>query len=85
MSYAGSVMALSKDPARPGITTARVCTIAAFVFAVLALLLSPVLFGIIGVLLGALAAYLGDKPLGWYGALASAVAALVSLLLNAIV
>ncbi|SCL30678.1 hypothetical protein GA0070616_4121 [Micromonospora nigra] len=63
------------------ISAARICTIVSFVFAVLALLLNPVLFGVVGLVLGVVGAVLGDKPLGWYAAGANVVAMLLSMLI----
>ncbi|WP_328472166.1 hypothetical protein OHA21_09145 [Actinoplanes sp. NBC_00393] len=70
-----------------GTTTnaARICTILAFVFAVGALLVSPLIFGLAAVVLGVVGAYLGDRPLGWYAAAAGAAGALLGILLNAII
>lgn len=67
------------------ISAARICTIVSFVFAVLALLLNPILFGVVGLVLGVVGAVLGDKPLGWYAAGANVAAMLLSMLiLNAL-
>ncbi|MEV6690735.1 hypothetical protein AB0M35_04575 [Micromonospora sp. NPDC051196] len=62
-------------------SAARICTIVGFVCAVLALLLNPILFGVIGLVLGVVGAMLGDKPLGWYAAGANVVAMLLSMLI----
>ncbi|MBX7268399.1 hypothetical protein KIF24_21860 [Micromonospora sp. Llam7] len=62
-------------------SAARICTIVGFVFAVLALLLNPILFGVIGLVLGVVGAMLGDKPLGWYAAAANVAAMLLNMLL----
>ena len=67
--------------ARPRSGAARVCTILAFVFAVVAILFIPILFGLLAVILGVIGAVLGDKPLGWYAAVASVVAAIISLVI----
>jgi hypothetical protein len=64
---------------------ARICTIVAFAFAVIALFLIPVLFGLIAVVLGVIAATQGDKPLGWYAAGAGAAGAIIGMILGAIV
>ena len=76
-------MADMPSTARPRSNAARICTILGFVFAVLALLLNPIIFGVLGLMLGIVGAVLGDKPLGWYAAAASAVAAVVSLVIIA--
>jgi Na+-driven multidrug efflux pump len=62
-------------------SAARICTIVGFVCAVLALLLNPILFGVIGLVLGVVGAMLGDKPLGWYAAAANVVAMVLSMLI----
>ena len=68
---------------RPRSNAARICTILAFVFAVVAIFVAPVIFGIAGVVLGFVGAVRGDKPLGWYAAAASVVGALIGILLVA--
>ena len=65
--------------------TARICTIAAFACAVIALFLVPLLFGLIAIVLGVIAATQGDKPLGWYAAGAGAAGAVIGMILGAIV
>ncbi|MEV4655648.1 hypothetical protein [Micromonospora sp. NPDC049301] len=72
-------MADMPSTARPRSNAARILTIVGFVFAVLALLLNPIIFGVLGVIAGIVGAVLGDKPLGWYAAAASVVAAVISL------
>jgi len=69
--------------ARPRTNAARICTILGFVFAALALLVSPLLFGLAGLVLGIVGAVLGDKPLGWYAAAASVVAAVLGTVIAA--
>ena len=69
--------------ARPRTNAARICTIVSFVFAALALLLNPILFGIVGLVLGIVGAVLGDKPLGWYAAVANVAAIVINLVLFA--
>ena len=76
--------AMSPAPADVG-RTARICTILAFAFAVIALFLVPLLFGVIAIALGAVAATQGDKPLGWYAAGAGAAGAIIGMVLGAIV
>ncbi|MEU7610776.1 MULTISPECIES: hypothetical protein [unclassified Micromonospora] len=63
--------------ARPRANAARILTIVGFVFAVLALLLPPIVFGVLGIVAGIVGAVLGDKPLGWYAAAASLVGAII--------
>ncbi|MEU8113078.1 hypothetical protein [Micromonospora sp. NPDC048947] len=74
-------MADMPSTARPRSNAARILTIVGFVFAVLALLLNPIIFGVLGVIAGVVGAVLGDKPLGWYAAAASVVAAIISLVI----
>ncbi|MEV6365422.1 hypothetical protein AB0L86_00815 [Micromonospora musae] len=76
-------MADIPSTARPRSNAARVCTILGFVFAVLALFLSPLLFGVLGVILGIVGAVLGDKPLGWYAAAASVLGAIIGFVIAA--
>ncbi|MDO3700563.1 hypothetical protein Q3W71_02570 [Micromonospora sp. C28SCA-DRY-2] len=76
-------MADMPSTARPRSNAARICTILGFVFAVLALLLNPIIFGVLGVILGVIGAVLGDKPLGWYAAVASVAGAVIGLVLVA--
>jgi uncharacterized integral membrane protein len=76
--------AMSPAPAHVG-RAARICTILAFAFAVIALFLVPILFGVIAIALGAFAATQGDKPLGWYAAGAGAAGAIIGMILGAIV
>ncbi|MDP9795770.1 putative membrane protein [Catenuloplanes nepalensis] len=66
---------------RSTVSTARILTIIAFVCAALALFVSPLIFGIAAIALGAVGASMGDKPLGWYAAAAGAVALLLGYLL----
>ncbi|RKN49237.1 hypothetical protein [Micromonospora endolithica] len=76
-------MANVHSNARPRTNAARICTIVGFVFAGLALLLNPLLFGIIGLVLGIVGAVLGDKPLGWYAAIANVAAIVINMVLFA--
>ncbi|HEY0535506.1 MAG TPA: hypothetical protein VGD29_28315 [Actinoplanes sp.] len=76
--------ATSPVPAHAG-RTARICTILAFAFAVIALFFIPILFGLIAIILGVVAATRGDKPLGWYAAGAGAAGAIIGMILGAIV
>ncbi|MEU8298339.1 hypothetical protein AB0C04_13775 [Micromonospora sp. NPDC048909] len=69
--------------ARPRSSAARICTIVAFVFAVLAIFVSPLIFGVLGLILGIVGAVLGDKPLGWYAAAASVVGAILGTVIAA--
>ena len=66
---------------RSTVSTARICTIIAFVSAALALFISPLIFGILAIALGAVGASMGDKPLGWYAAAAGGAALLLGYLL----
>jgi hypothetical protein len=77
-------MADMPSPARSRVSGARICTILGFVFAVLAILpLSPLIFGIAGVILGIVGAVLGDKPLGWYAAAAAVVGTIIGTVIAA--
>ncbi|MFI6255417.1 hypothetical protein [Micromonospora zamorensis] len=76
-------MADMPSTARPRSNAARILTIVGFVFAVLALLLSPIIFGVLGVIAGIVGAVLGDKPLGWYAAAASVIAAILGVVVFA--
>ncbi|MEV4347396.1 hypothetical protein AB0J83_23315 [Actinoplanes sp. NPDC049596] len=67
------------------ITGARVCTILAFVFAAVAILFVPIIFGLAAVVLGLVGGYLGDRPLGWYAAAAGAAGGVLGVILGAIV
>ncbi|MFE9956796.1 hypothetical protein [Micromonospora sp. NPDC005299] len=66
---------------RPRSNAARICTILGFVFAVIALFV-PFL-GLVGLILGIVGAVLGDKPLGWYAAVASVVGAVLGMVIAA--
>ncbi|MCW3841026.1 hypothetical protein ONA70_13040 [Micromonospora yasonensis] len=68
--------------ARPRSNAARICTILAFVFAVIAIFFLPPLFGLVGLVLGIVGAVLGDKPLGWYAAAASVVGAILGMIIS---
>ncbi|MFJ8577637.1 hypothetical protein [Micromonospora sp. NPDC093277] len=73
-------MAGTQATARPH-NAARVCTILAFVFAVLAIFIVPPLFALVGLVLGIVGATRGDKPLGWYGAAAAVVGGIIGLVI----
>ena len=68
-------------PARRATTGARVCTILGFVFAVVAILFLPPLFGLAGLVLGVVGGALGDRPTGWYAAGASVAGAVIGMVL----
>ena len=56
--------------ARPRTNAARICTIIAFVFAALAIFLSPLIFGVLGLILGIVGAFVATfigQAVGWYG------------------
>lgn len=78
-------MADTHATTRPRTNAARICTIVAFVFAALAVFVSPVIFGLLGVILGVVGAVLGDKPLGWYAAAASVAGAVLGMIINAVI
>jgi hypothetical protein len=67
--------------ARRAGTGARVCTILGFVFAVVAILFLPPVFGLAGLILGIVGGALGDRPLGWYAAAAAVIGAVIGELL----
>jgi len=69
-------------PARRVTTTARVCTILGFVFAVVAILFVPPLFGLAAVVLGVVGGALGDRPRGWYAAAAGVVGMVIGMVLS---
>jgi hypothetical protein len=74
------------NPVRAGVGRgARICTIVAFAFAVIALFFIPILFGLLAIVLGIVAATQGDKPLGWYAAAAGGAGAIIGMILGAIV
>jgi hypothetical protein len=76
-------MANMSTPARSNTNAARICTILGFVFAVVAIFIFPPLFGLIGLVLGLVGGFLGDKPLGWYAAAAAVVGAIIGMLIGA--
>jgi hypothetical protein len=76
--------AVNPGPARPR-SGARVLTIIAFVFAVIAVFFIPIVFGLLAIIAGVIAANRGDKPLGWYAAGAGAAGAIIGTILGAIV
>ncbi|MFC8851201.1 MULTISPECIES: hypothetical protein [unclassified Micromonospora] len=78
-------MADTHATTRPRTNAARICTIVAFVFAALAVFVSPLIFGLLGVILGVVGAVLGDKPLGWYAAAASVAGAVLGMIINAVI
>ena len=76
---------LTTPRTRSGVTAARVCTILGFVFAALAVLFFPPLFGLAGLVLGVIGGVLGDRPLGWYAAAAGVVGGALGMLLAALI
>ncbi|WP_213000232.1 hypothetical protein [Winogradskya consettensis] len=74
----------STRPTRSGVTAARVCTIVGFVFAALAIVFFPPVFGLVAVILGVVAGSLGDRPLGWYAAAAGVAGAVLGMVLSAL-
>jgi hypothetical protein len=67
------------------VTAARVCTIIAFVLAVVALFVFPVIFGPIAIVLGIVAYVKGDRPLGMWAIVAGVVGLAVGMLLGYLV
>ncbi|MCY1138943.1 hypothetical protein OWR29_13120 [Actinoplanes sp. Pm04-4] len=61
------------------------CTILAFVFAAVAILFAPIIFGPAAIVLGLVGGYLGDRPLGWYAAAAGVLGGALGFVLGAIV
>ena len=57
-------------------SSARVCTILAFVFAAIAVLFFPIIFGLAGIVLAVVGYNMGDRELGKW-AIAAAVAGTV--------
>jgi hypothetical protein len=72
-------------PTRSGTTAARVCTILAFVFAAVAILFLPPIFGVAALVLGVVGGALGDRPLGWYAAAAGVAGAVIGIVLAMLV
>jgi hypothetical protein len=72
-------------PVRHSTTGARVCTILGFVFAVVAILFLPPLFGLAALILGLIGGALGDRPLGWYAAGAGVLGGVVGMILSYLV
>jgi hypothetical protein len=70
---------------RPHSSAARVCTIIAFVFAALAVVFFPPVFGVAALVLGIVGGALGDRPLGWYAAAAGVLGGVLGLILAAVV
>jgi uncharacterized membrane protein HdeD (DUF308 family) len=70
---------------RPRSSAARVCTIIAFVFAALAVIFFPPVFGVAALVLGIIGGLLGDRPLGWYAAAAGVLGGVIGLILAAVV
>jgi hypothetical protein len=66
---------------RSSVSAARVCTIIAFVCAALAVFVGPLIFGLAAIALGAVGASMGDRPLGWYAAIAGGAALILGYLL----
>jgi uncharacterized membrane protein HdeD (DUF308 family) len=64
-------------------SAARVCTILAFVFAAVAVLFFPLLFGLVALVLGVVGGVLGDRPLGWYAAAAGVLGGVLGTVLAA--
>ncbi|GIJ44332.1 hypothetical protein Val02_12180 [Virgisporangium aliadipatigenens] len=70
-------------PTRRGVSAARVCSIVGFVFAAIAVLFFPIVFGLVAVILGVVAGALGDRPMGWYAAAAGVAGGVIGVLLTA--
>jgi uncharacterized membrane protein HdeD (DUF308 family) len=70
---------------RPHSSAARVCTIIAFVFAALAVIFFPPVFGVAALVLGIVGGALGDRPLGWYAAAAGVLGGVIGIVLAAVV
>ncbi|BEL07118.1 hypothetical protein Q0Z83_053090 [Actinoplanes sichuanensis] len=74
---------MSYSTSRRSASAARVCTIIAFVFAGLAVLFWPFMFGLVAIILGLVGGFLGDRPLGFYAAVAGAAGAVLGIVLAA--
>lgn len=69
---------------RSGVSAARVCTILGFVFAAVAILFFPLIFGLAGLVLGVIGGAMGDRPLGWYAAAAGVAGGALGMVLTAV-
>jgi hypothetical protein len=76
-------MAEMSSPTRSRSSAARVCTIIGFVFAAVAVLFFPIVFGLAALVLGIIGGVLGDRPLGWYAAVAGVVGGTLGIILAA--
>jgi hypothetical protein len=74
---------MSYGTSRQSVSAARICTIIAFVFAGLAVLFWPFIFGLVAIILGLVGGFLGDRPLGFYAAAAGAAGAVLGIVLAA--
>ncbi len=68
-----------------GVSTARVLSILGIVFAALAILFFPIIFGPAGIILGFVANAKGDKPFGMWVGIAAIVATIVGMTLGYLV
>jgi hypothetical protein len=75
----------SPAPRAAGGSTARALTIASFVMAVLAVLFWPFVLGVLAIVLGVAAYFMGDRPLAVYAIIASVVALFGGWLLSALI
>ncbi len=76
---------LTNSRSTRSMSAARVCTILGFVFAAVAVLLLPPLFGVAAVALGVIGGALGDRPLGWFAAAAGALGMVIGMVIGAMV
>jgi hypothetical protein len=63
-------------------STARVCTILAFVFAAIAVLFYPIIFGLAGIVLAIVGYNMGDRELGKWAIVAAVVGTVLGFLLG---
>lgn len=63
-------------------TAARVCTIIAFVFAAIAVLFFPIIFGVAAIILSIIGYSLGDKVLGRWAIPAAVVGTILGFVLG---
>lgn len=72
---------MSATTHRTRTTPARVCTILAFVFAAIAVLFFPIIFGLAAIVLSIVGYSLGDKALGKWAIVAAVAGTVLGFLL----
>jgi hypothetical protein len=63
-------------------STARVCTILGFVFAAIAVVFFPIVFGLVAIVLAIVGYNLGDRDLGKWAIIAAVAGTVLGLLLG---